>query len=524
MAAERLSMRKTKEVLRLKAAGQSNRAIAKSLVIARSTVSDYLARARSAGVGWPEAAAMADAELEARLFPPPKPSNVARPLPDWAEMHRELKTRRRTGVTLQLLWLEYKEVHADGLQYSQFCALYRAWRSRLDPVLRQDHVAGEKVFVDYAGQTVPVVDRATGEMREAQIFVGVLGASNYTYVEAGWTQELAEWIGAHVRMLEHFGGVPRLIVPDNLKSGVKSACLYEPDLNPTYHELAVHYGTAVLPTRKQKPRDKAKVEAGVLVVERWILARLRKLTFFSLAELNREIRRLLAELNERPFQKIEGTRRSLFEALDQPALMPLPEQRYEFARWKKARVNIDYHIDVDGHYYSVPHGLTGQQVDVRITASTVEVLHGGRRVAAHPRSLRRGAHTTEPGHRPKAHQKHLEWTPSRIVAWAEKTGPRTGELAQRILQSRPHPEQGYRACLGLMRLGDTYTPARLEDACDRALRIGGISYRSVKSILQNGLDRIPLEVQGTLALPQDHEHVRGSTYYAAASTNGAIEC
>ncbi len=274
---------------------------------------------------------------------------MARPLPDWAEVHRELKAKKRTGITLQLLWLEYKEEHPYGLQYSQFCERYRRWRGGLDLVLRQEHRAGEKAFVDFAGQTVPVVDRGTGEIREAEIFVGVLGASNYTYAEACWSQELPEWIGAHVRMYEYFGGVPQLTVPDNLKAGVRHACYYEPDLNPTYHELAVHYGTAVLPARVRKPRDKAKAEAGVLLVERWILARLRKLTFFSLAELNREIRRLLDLLNDRPFQKLEGSRRSLFETLDRPALLPLPEQRYEFARWKKARVNIDYHIDVLGH-------------------------------------------------------------------------------------------------------------------------------------------------------------------------------
>jgi transposase len=523
MAAERLSMRKTKEVLRLKAAGQSNRAIASSLRIARSTVAEYLSRAEAAGLRWPLPPEWSDADLQARLFPPPLPSNVTRPLPDWGEVHREMKGRKRTGVTLQLLWVEYREAHPGGVQYSQFCELYRQWRGKLDRVLRQDHVAGDKVFVDYAGQTVPVVDRTTGELREAQIFVGVLGASNFTYAEAGWTQELAAWTEAHVRMFEYFGGVPRLLVPDNLKSGVRSACYYEPDVNPTYHDLAVHYATAVLPTRTRKPRDKAKVEAGVLVVERWILARLRKLTFFSLAELNREIRRLLDQLNDRPFQKLDGTRRSLFESLERAALLPLPEQRYEFARWKKARVNIDYHIDLDGHDYSVPHTLTRAQVDVRITATTVEILHGGRRVAAHPVGLKRGGYTTEPTHRPKAHQKHLEWTPSRIVAWAEKTGPRTAELTHRILESRPHPEQGYRACLGLMRLGQKYSADRLEAASDRALRIGGISYRSVNSILKSGLDQSPLEEQTSLALPQDHEHIRGHTYYAFL-TDGAIEC
>jgi transposase len=521
MAAERLSMRKIKEVLRLKAAGHGNRAIARSLGIAHSTVREYLSRAAAADLDWPLAEDVTDVEIEARLFPPPRPSNLARPLPDWAEVQQELKAKK--NVTLQLLWIEYKEDQPDGLQYSQFCEHYRRWRGGLDLVLRHEHRAGEKVFVDFAGQTVPIVDRATGEVREAQIFVGVLGASNFTYSEGCWSQELPEWIGAHVRMYEYFGGVPQLTVPDNLKAGVRHPCYYEPDLNPTYHEMAVHYGTAVLPARIRKPRDKAKAEAGVLLVERWILARLRKLTFFGLVELNREIRRLLDLLNDRPFQKLEGSRRSLFETLDRPALLPLPEQRYDFARWKKARVNIDYHIDVLGHYYSVPHTLARKQVDVRITSTSVEVLHSGRRVTAHLRSHRKGGYTTEPGHRPKSHQKYLEWTPSRIIAWARKTGPATGELARQILESKPHPEQGYRACLGLLRLGDRYSSERLEAACERALRIGGISYRSVKSILQSGLDRLPVEEQANLALPQDHEHVRGGTYYAAAA-NGDLSC
>jgi transposase len=525
MAAERLSMRKITEVLRLEAAGYGNRAIARSIGVSHSTVREYRARARAAGLAWPLEPSWTEAELERRLFPPPLPSNVARPLPDWAAVHEELKARRRTHVTLQLLWVEYKEAHPGGLQYSRFCELYAEWVGRLDRVLRQEHRAGEKVFVDYAGQTVPVVDRPTGELREAQVFVGVLGASNYTYAEAFWSQELPEWILAHVRMFEDFGGVPELVVPDNLKAGVKAACFYEPDLNPTYHELAVHYGTAVLPTRVAKPRDKAKVEAGVLIVERWILARLRKQTFFGLGELNQEIRRLLDVLNNRPFQKLDGTRRSLFETLERPLLRPVPERPYEFARWKKARVNIDYHVEVEGHYYSVPHTFTRQQVDVRFTASTVEILLGGRRIAAHVRSPRRGAFTTEPGHRPKAHQRHAEWTPSRLVAWAAKTGPRTASLVEKILETKPHPEQGYRSCLGILRLGGAYTPARLEAACDRALKIQALSYRSVKSILQSGLDQAALTEQVTLCLPQDHEHVRGRAYYATAlTTQGDHEC
>lgn len=511
MAAERLSMRKIREVLRLHASGLSHREIGRSLRISHNTVATYLRRAGEAGLSWPVAEALDDGTLGARLFPPPPPKGTPRPLPDWAAVHRELKKK---GVTLQLLWLEHKAAHPDGHQYTQFVARYRAWAQDLDVVLRQEHKAGEKVFVDYAGQTIPVVDRSTGEVREAQLFVGVLGASNYTYAEPTWTQSLPDWTASHVRMYAYFGGVPRVTVPDNLRTGVRHACYYEPDLNPTYLELARHYGTTVIPTRVARPRDKAKVESGVLVAERWILAPLRNHTFFSLAEVSREVARLREALNARPFQKLEGTRRGLFLSLDRPALLALPRAPYTYAEWKKARVNIDYHVDVGRHYYSVPHPLIRKEVDVRLTATAVEVLYAGRRVAAHARSSRIGGYTTDPAHRPKAHQKHLEWSPARLVRWAESIGSATGALVQKILESRPHPEQGYRACLGLLRLGKQYTPERLEAASFRALRSGAHSYRSVKSILEHGLDRVPLEdEQATLALPARHDNVRGADYY-----------
>lgn len=505
-------MRKIKAVLRLRAQGLSDRAIAHSLKIPRTTVRRYRQRAEAAGLGWPLPEGLTESALETRLFPPSPPvGRHVRPEPDWSYVHKEL---RRPGVTLQLLWLEYKANHPDGYQYSRFCELFREWKGALDPVLRQEHRAGEKAFVDYAGQTVPVVDPETGEVREAQIFVGVLGATNFTFAEATWTQGLPDWIGSHVRMFEFWGGVAELLIPDNLASGVARACRYEPDVNPTYHELATHYGTAVLPARVRKPRDKAKVESAVQVAERWILAPLRNHTFFSLAELNREIRRLLEELNDRPFQKLDGSRRSLFESLERPNLQPLPAQRYEYAEWRKAHVNIDYHIAVDHHFYSVPHRLVRKQVEVRLAASTLEVLFDGQRVAAHARSHRKGGFTTDPSHRPKAHREHLEWPPSRLIRWAEKTGPHTASVVTRILEEKPHPEQGYRPCLGILRLGERYSPQRLEAACRRALKIGGVTYRSIKSILEHGLDRLPLEEQATLELPQKHQNVRGADYYS----------
>jgi transposase len=511
MAAERLSMRKLREVLRLAALGHSKRAIGRSLQISHNTAALYLRRAAEAGVVWPACEELDDYALEALLIPPTPEPGVRRPLPDWAAVHRDL---RRKGVTLQLLWLEYKAEHPDGLQYTQFVTRYRAWEGALDPVLRQEHRAGEKAFVDYAGHTLSVVDPSTGEIREAQLFVGALGASNLTFAEVTWTQGLADWIGSHVRMYAYFGGVPQVTVPDNLKAGVRHACYYDPDLNPTYLDLARHYGTTILPTRARAPRDKAKVETAVQICERWILAPLRNHTLVGLAEANREVARLLEELNDRPFQKLPGTRRSRFEELDRPELAPLPATPYTYAEWKKARVNIDYHVEVERHYYSVPHRLLRRQVDVRLTASSVEILHGGKRVAAHVRSARVGGFTTESGHRPKSHQKHVEWSPDRLVRWGQGIGSSTGALVQRILERKPHPEQGYRACLGLLRLEKRYTGERLEAACFRALRSGATSYRSVKSILENGLDQVPLEEQHHLDLPADHEHVRGAAYYS----------
>jgi transposase len=505
-------MRKIKEVLRLKwECGLSNRQIAQSCALARPTVTEYLCRAQAAGLGWPLPAQLDEGALERLLFPPRAAVPVEqRPVPDWAEVHQELK---RKGVTLWLLWQEYKVAHPTGYHYSWFCQQYQAWAAKVDLVLRQDHRAGEKLFVDYAGQTVPIQDLLTGEVRSAQIFVAVLGASSYTYAEATWSQSLPDWIGAHVRALTFFGGVPELIVPDNLKSGVRQAHRYEPDLNPTYQEMATHYGVAVLPARAGKPRDKAKVESGVLVVERWILARLRHSTFFSLAELNTAVHRLLTDLNSRPFKKLPGSRQHLFETLERPALNPLPLAAYEYAEWKTARVNIDYHVEVEGHYYSVPYQLVKQQVDVRLTTAIIECFSKGQRVSSHRRSWQKGRHTTLPEHMPKAHQRYLDWTPERLVRWAQQTGPATAQVVATILASRPHPQQGFRSCLGIMRLGKMYGPTRLEAACEHALTLDACAYRSIESILKHGLDRQPLAPQHVSPPHPTHPNIRGPEYY-----------
>ena len=512
MANKRKSMRKVREVLRLAhEAGLNQRQVARSLALSPTTVGEYLRRAHNAGLGWP-LPPLDDAQLEARLYPLSARGKAdTRPLPDWAEVHRQLK---RKGVTLQLLWQEYKAAHPEGLQYSQFCDRYRDFARKLDLVMRQHHRAGEKLFVDYAGQSVEVIDRATGEIREAQIFVATLGASNYTYAEATWTQGLADWCASHIRTFEFMGAVVELLVPDNLKSAITRPCRYEPEANATYEELATHYRTAILPARVRRPRDKAKVEQSVLLVERWILARLRDQVFFSLGELNTAIRILLERLNERPFKKLPGCRRTLFEQLDRPAMRALPAQRYTYAEWKKARVHIDYHVEVEGHYYSVPYQLVKHELDVRLSAQTVELLHRGQRVASHRRSALKGRHTTVAEHMPQAHRQYASWTPERLVRWAENSGPATAQLVSTILASRKHPQQGFRSCLGIMHLGKTYTDERLEAACRRALTVGAVSFKSVQSILKTGLDQQPLAQSSTQdSLPIDHPNIRGGKYY-----------
>ena len=516
MPQARLSMRTIKEILRLRwEAGLSYQAIAVSCRKGQTTVRDYLLRAQAAGLSWPLPEGMDEEALEQLLFPVPAASSHRRPEPDWATIHQEL---RRKGVTLALLWQEYKATHPDGYQHSRFCQLYQQWASGLEPVLRQHYVAGEKLLVDYAGQTVPVVDRQTGEVRQAQIFVAVLGASNFTYVEATWTQGLADWIGSHRRCLEFLGGVSALIIPDNIKSGVTSPCFYDPDLNRSYQKLAEHYGTAVVPARIRRPRDKAKAEAGGQGVERWLLARLRYRRFFSLGELNESLRELLAQYNRRPFQKLEGCRESLFLSLDRPALRPLPAHPYEYAQWKKARVNIDYHVEVDRHWYSVPHALIRQQVEVCLSAHTVEILHRGKRVASHLRSFSQGRHTTVLEHMPRHHREYVQWSPQRLIRWAQQTGDATAQLVEQILSSRAHPVQGYRACLGILRLGKQHGAARLEAACLRALALNALSYQSIDSILKHGLEYQPLPPRPIAHPPIRHAHIRGAHYYAREDT------
>ncbi len=512
MATERLSMRKLREILRQKwPLVRSHRQVAASLNVSVGTVTSVLRRATHAGLDWGQVEALPDEVLEARLYGAPAAPGATRPLPDCAWIHTE---RRKPGVTLELLHLEYLEQHPGGYRYTRFCDLYRRWLARHCLSMRQEHRAGEKVFVDYAGQKPHLVDPATGAITEVELFVGVLGASNYTYAEATHTQQLSDWLGSHERMFRSFQGVSAAVVCDQLKSGVSVPCRYEPGLQRTYEEFATHFGTTILPARPQKPRDKAKIEVGVQVAERWILARLRHETFHSLAALTARIAELLVDLNARRMRRYQASRQELFARLDRPALRPLPATPFVYGVWKLAKVNVDYHVEIDGHYYSVPHALVQQPVDVRVSALTVEIFSRGQRVAAHVRSPLRGTHTTVTAHMPKAHQRHREWSPSRLIAWGATVGPQTAALVEAILASRPHPEQGYRSCLGILRLARRDGPVRLEAACARALAAGARSYRHVDAILKHGLDRCPLAAAGGVpARPVVHAQVRGAAYY-----------
>ena len=511
MATERLSMRKIREILRHKwAVGCSHREVATSLGVSVGAVSAAEQRAREAGLDWTSVEALDDEALQARLY-----GNSAaqrrRPLPDPVWIHTE---RKKPGVTLELLHHEYLERHPDGYAYTQFCEHYRRWCQDRRLSMRQVHRAGEKLFVDYAGQKPTVVSPETGEVREVELFVAVLGASNFTYAEATETQQIADWIQSHVRAFEYLGGIPGAVVPDQLKTGVTRACRYEPELQRCYEELALHYGTVILPARPASPRDKAKVEVGVQVAERWILARLRHETFFALAALNRRIGELREDLNDRTMRHYRASRRALFDQLDRPALKPLPATRFEHALWKFVRPNLDYHVELDGHYYSVPFTLRHERLDLRYTATTVEVCHHGQRVASHLRSYLRGRHTTVPEHMPKSHQAQLEWSPARISRWAQTIGPHTRALVEAIFADRPHPEQGYRSCLGILRLAKRYGDARLEVACERALGVAARSYRHVESILKHGLDRLPAATEAPRdAVPVTHANLRGRDYY-----------
>jgi len=507
-------MRQAREIIRLKSSSLSAHEISRRLGMPRSTVREALKRADEAGVSWPLPEDMNDAALEAALYANRRSKRGHRRIaePDWASVHRELK---RKHVTLLILWDEYIADNPGGYSYSRFCELYRSFEKTLSVTMRQTYAAGERLFVDYAGDGVPVViDRLTGEVRMAQIFVAVLGASSLTFARASWTQTLPDWIDAHVGALEAIGGVPQLIVPDNAKTAIIKACFYDPQVNRTYADMAIHYGTALLPARPRKPRDKAKVESAVLIVERWLLGRLRRRTFYSLAEVNAAIGEMLKDLNdERLLRRLGATRRQMFEQIDRPALKPLPIEPYEYSEWRLRRVGVDYHVEIDAHYYSVPYRFARVEVDARLTVRGVEIYHKGERIAVHLRMSGNRKHTTIAEHMPSSHRRYAGWTIERIREDARKIGPATSALCEQILEARPHPEQGYRACLGVVRLAGSYGIERVEAAAERAIEIGAKTYGSVKSILDNKLDRKPAPKRAADTAPILHQNIRGPRYY-----------
>jgi len=507
-------MRKTKEILRLKfEADLGNHKIGRALGISASTVWEALLRASAAGITWPLAEEMSEGELERRLYPSASEKVTKNPrLPDWQKVQAELHKKH---VTLRLLWEEYKLLHPDGYEYSWFCQHFRCWQKDIDLVMRQEHKLGEKVFIDWAGDTLPVIDPNTGEIHPCYLFLGVLGASNYTYAEPTLSQNSATFLACHVHLFEFLKGVPALLVPDNAKTAVTSPSYYEPDLNPAYSALAEHYGCCVLPARPGRPKDKAKVENAVLFAERRIFAALHNRQFFSLEEVEEAVAAELAKLNERPFQKLPVSRKSVFLAEEQPALRPLPDRPYEHRDRKRARIHIDYHVELFGHYYSVPYEYAGKDAQIRYTPTVVEIFHEGVRIASHVRDDTKGRATTNPEHMPPRHRHYLEWTPERFQSWARTIGPETEKLVTSVMARYRHPALGYRSCLGILRLSERYGATRLEAAAARTLRFGGASYKSVSHILKSGLDEKPWPAPRSAPEPLFHENLRGPDYFTS---------
>lgn len=508
MSAKRIAMRKIRDVLRLRLeAGLSVRQISICTKVSVGSIQKLLKSAQTLALAWPLPAELDDARLAALFYPQADTATSGRyPLPDWPTVHQELK---RKGVSMQLLWEEYTQRTPNRCySYSQYCARYKAWCQLQKRSMRQSHQAGEKLFIDYCGPTIPIVSPTSGEIRQAQVFVAVLGASNYTFAEATYSQSLPDWLQSHVRAFEFFGGTPALLVPDNLKSGVSKACRYDPELNPSYQQLAAHYQVAVMPARPYKPKDKAKAEVGVQIVERWIIARLRHQTFFSLAELNQCIRTLLGALNERPFKQLPGNRRQAFEQLDRPALRPLPSHPYRYVAIKRVKVNIDYHVSYEQHHYSVPHQYVGQHLELHAGDTLVQLYCQQHLVASHPRQTRPGT-TTRPEHMPLRHSKQQTWTPGRLKQWAADIGPDTLRWVSARLEEKAHPEQAYRLCLGLLSLSRDYPPARLDACCCLANQEGLVRLKQLKAILASGRDQLPATVLSYPELPQTHENIRG---------------
>lgn len=506
---QRFIVELVRETLRLKfELKKTNREIARILDISKSTVATYFSRAKACEIkSYKQVVELDDEQLKSMIFPS-KGGHKVIPI-DFNYFYQEVK---KPHVTLQLLWQEEFAKNPDFYSYSHFCSMYKKWRKNLDISMRQSYKAGEKLFIDYAGTTVPITNKKTGEITEAQFFVASLGASNYTYAEVTWSQGTKDFISSNVNAFEFFNGVAEILVPDNLKSGVQKPCRYEPIINKTYREMAKHYDCVVIPARVKKPKDKAKVEGAVLIASRWILAALRNRKFFSLEEANEAIWELLEQFNSKEFQKMDGSRKTTFEEIEKAFLKPLPDTRFVIAEWKTVKVNIDYHIEIEKCYYSVPYSFRGKKMEARYTDATIEIFYQGRRITSHSRLHKKGSHSTHKEHMPKAHRESLQWTPSRIIKWARSIGACTALLVTRIMEQREHPEQGFRSCLGIIRLEKKYSKERLENACKRALRFGGTSFRSVQSILKKGLDQQEVFSPDTSS-GVEHENIRGSDYY-----------
>lgn len=502
-------MRNTRDILRLHfEAKLSLRQISACTKASVGGVQKLLAKVKAADLSWPLPGEMDDSQLAQLIYPKADTRQSNRfQVPDWLEVHQELK---RKGMTKHLLWEEYTQQYPNRCySYSQYCDRYLNWRKKQKRSMRQIHKAGEKLFVDYAGQTVPIVCHSTGEMRTAQVFVAVMGASNYTFAEATYSQKLPDWIGSHVRTFEFLGGIPEIVVPDNLKSGVTKACRYDPDVNPCYQQMAAHYGTAIIPARPLKPQDKAKAEVGVQIIERWILARLRHHTFFSLAEVNLCIKALLIEVNNKPFKQLKGTRQQWFDSLDKPMLTPLPKHAYQYTDIKQVKVNVDYHIQYDEHLYSVPHQLVGEKISLHASDHLVELYFQNKRITSHARKYRVGM-TTVPEHMPVKHEKHHKWTPGRLMNWAKDVGDEVLIWVKTLLQIKQHEEQAYRVCLGLLNLTKRYSVKRLNNACRIANNHSLYRLKNIQDILNTNQDKLPpTSPEQPSLLPQDHENIRG---------------
>jgi transposase len=511
MAQERISMRKIKEVLRLHYEAKLTQAtIARVNHISRYAVQQYIIRFTATGLSWPLSEEISDTILESKLFPV-KSDKSHRQALDYGYLLKEI---RRPDATLSVLWEEYKQQHPDGYQYSYFCDLFNAYRGKLNYSMRQEHKAGEKTFLDFGDSPLTIIDRRTGQETRTKIFVSVWGASNLMYAESSFDEKLPTWISLNIHALEYYGCCPRAMVPDNLKSAVSKASRYEPDINPTYAEFAEHYGTVIFPARPYRPKDKSRAENGVKMAKRWILFRLRNQTFYSLNELNQAIRVLLDDFNRRLMKKMKKSRRELFELWDNPHALPLPEKPYEFAEWKKAKVQFNYHIAYDSHHYSVPYTFIHKEVAIKATRTLLEIYHKGNRICSHARSYKEHGYTTVNEHMPERHIKYLEWTPERILNYAEKYGSSVKALVQEVMAQRKFPQQAYKSCMGIVRLENTYSAERLNLACRRALEYRAYSYRSVLNILEKGLDKQKSRsLPSSIPIARNHENIRGADYY-----------